>query len=146
MPIQIKYAPALEADTYEATVTALEERVSQKTGGPYHWWEFTTDDGRTISAVTGMSFGPKAKAGQWAAALLGRTPELNEMVELVGLPCLIGVTIGDDGFSQVSSLLGRKKKPKAVKPFDAETPATRAGAEADEAEAQHAAQEDQLPF
>ncbi len=137
MPVTIKYAPALEADTYEAVVTGLEERISQKTGGSYHWWEFTVEDGRTISALTGMSFGPRAKAGQWAAALLGRTPELNESVELVGLPCLIGVTVNEEGFSEVSTLLGRKRKASPVKPS---TPA-------DKAAEQHDAEEnDGLPF
>jgi hypothetical protein len=40
------------------------------------------------------------------------------MVELIGLPCLIGVTLNDDGFSEISSLLGRPKSAKSpVKPL-----------------------------
>jgi hypothetical protein len=138
MPVTIKYAPALEAGTYDATVTDVEEKVSLKTGGSYHRWEFTIEDGRTISALTGMSFGPTAKAGKWTAALLGRVPELGEEVELVGMSCIIQVGLDEEGRSEVISLLGRPKTTKSpVKPLT----------DAQNAEQQHAIQEgDELPF
>lgn len=116
MSIEIAYTPSLEAGTYEAVVTAIETRESKKDGAAYRWWEFTTEDGRTISAISSMAVGPKSKAGQWIAALLGRVPEMGEKVEVVGLPCLIGVTVNDDGFSQVSTLVGRPKKAQTRKP------------------------------
>ncbi len=116
MSIRIEYTPSIEAGTYEATVTDIQTRESKKDGNPYRWWEFTTDDGRTISAISSMMVGPKSKAGQWIAALIGRVPEMNEDIELVGLPCLVGVTVDDQGFSQVSTLLGRSKKVSPRKP------------------------------
>ncbi len=109
MPIEIKYTPSLEPGTYEAVVTAIEERTN-KDGNPYRWWEFTTEDGgRTISAISSMNVGPRSKAGQWIAALIGRTPVQGESVEVIGKPCLISVTINEDGFSQIDTVVGRPK-------------------------------------
>ena len=143
MPIEIKYTPALEAGTYEARVTAVEERVN-KDGQPYRWWQFTTEDGGTVSAISSMNVGPRSKAGQWIAALIGRQPAQGESVEVIGAPCLIGVAVNEDGFSEITSVLGRTVKPRK-QTATAEAIANSEGTK--EAAAIHAVQEeDQLPF
>lgn len=109
MPIEIAYTPSLEPGTYDAVITNVEVRIN-KEQQPYRWWEFTTEEGRTISAISSMNVGPKSKAGQWIAALLGRQPVMGESVEIIGLPCIIGVSVNPDGFSQIDTVLGRKKK------------------------------------
>jgi hypothetical protein len=116
MSITIEYTPSLPAGTHEARVTAVETRESKKTGQAYRWWEFTTEDGRSISAISSMNVGPKSKSGQWIAALLGRQPVMGESVEVIGLPCLIGVSVDEEGFSQVDTVIGRPVSPKKVKP------------------------------
>ena len=110
MSIEIAYTPSVEPGTHEAVVTNVETRVSQKNGNQYRWWEFTTEDGRTVSAISSMMVGPKSKAGQWIAALIGRQPVIGESVEVVGLPCLISVSTDEDGFAQIDTVVGRPKK------------------------------------
>jgi hypothetical protein len=78
---------------YAAVLESIEERESAN--GPYLMWKFTIDhDGRQemVSAPTSMNCGPKAKARQYAEALLGRpmTPgEELEPVALYGAPCQV---------------------------------------------------------
>lgn len=143
MSIKIEYTPALEPDTYEAVLTAIETRQSKKDGNDYRWWEFTTEDGRTISAISSMMVGPKSKGGQWIAALLGRTPAMGEDVELIGQPCFIGVTVDENGFSQVSSVLTRKRGGKTRPPVIETVKASETPAVVDEPEP---SPNDPLPF
>jgi hypothetical protein len=139
VPIEIAYTPSVEPGAYEAVCTDVE--VREKDGNNYRRWTFTLVDGsdKSVTATSSMSVSPKSKGGKWIAALLGRQPAVGESVEIVGLPCTIGVTLNDDGFSTIESVLPRKAAPARK--------ATYAGDEADKAQATHAAQEgDDLPF
>jgi hypothetical protein len=81
---------------YAATLESIEERESSN--GPYLLWKFAIGhDGRTVmvSAPTSMNCGPKAKARQYAEALLGRPMTPGEELEpeaLYGAPCQVVLT------------------------------------------------------
>lgn len=110
-PIHItRYTPNVEPGTYPAVVTACGTRTAKDGGGEFRTWEFTLADGsgRTVSATSSMQTSPKSKAGKWIAALLGRTPDVDEDIEVIGLPCLVNVYLNDDGFERVDTVLGRK--------------------------------------
>jgi hypothetical protein len=109
-PITItRYVPSVAAGSYPARVTGCETRAAKDGSGEFRVWEFTLDDGtgRTVGATSSMQTSPKSKAGRWIAAMLGRTPDVEEDVEVIGLPVTIGVILNDDGFERVDQVLGR---------------------------------------
>ncbi len=108
MPIDIAYTPSVEPGAYEAVCTDVE--VREKDGNNYRRWTFTLTDGsdKQVTATSSMSVSPKSKGGKWIAALLGRQPAMGESVEVIGQPCTIGVTLNDEGFSTIESVLPRK--------------------------------------
>lgn len=119
MPIEIAYTPSVEPGAYEAVCTDVE--VREKDGNNYRRWTFTLVDNpdKSVTATSSMSVSPKSKGGKWIAALIGRPPVMGESVEVIGAPCTIGVTLNDDGFSTIESVLPRKAAPARKAPVNA---------------------------
>src|ERR1044072_8832665 len=91
-----EYTPLVPPGTYEATITAVEEAVSKVDGSHFRRWDFTLDDGRTVTATSSMAFSAKSKAGEWMSAILGRTLVKDESIEPVGMRCTISVVLNDN--------------------------------------------------
>lgn len=145
MPITVAaYTPSIAPGPYQATCTGLAEKAT-KDGATFRVWEFTLDDGRTTSGASSLSTSPKSKGGKWLTALLGRQPEAGETVEPVGRRCTIIIELDDSGYERVTTVA----PPDKVTPLRKQTAAAEAVANSEgtkEAAAQHAAQEDELPF
>ena len=145
MPITVAaYTPSIAPGPYQATCTGLTEKAT-KDGATFRVWEFTLDDGRSTSGASSLSTSPKSKGGKWLAALLGRQAEAGETVEPVGRRCTIIVELDDNGYERVTTVA----PPEAVKPTRTRTATAEAVANAEgtaHAAAEHAAQEDGLPF
>jgi hypothetical protein len=109
-PIHItRYTPNVQPGTYPAVVTDCSTRQAKDGGGEFRVWEFTLadDSGRTVSATSSMQTSPKSKAGKWIAAMIGRVPDPEEDIEVVGLPCTVSVILNDDGFERVETVIAR---------------------------------------
>jgi hypothetical protein len=128
-----------EAGVYRAKLIDLETLkgsiVDEKTGQPrmYMKWTFELlEDGydrQTLRGNSSLAFGPRAKARQWAEALLGRRIESGESVnedDLIGKECdlMVRPEETDRGtFAKVESVnLLRRKKDKAEKVQPTEVP------------------------
>ena len=120
-----------EPGVYRARLKELETAessiVDEKTGKPgfYLKWIFELLDegygGHTLRGNSSMNFGPRAKARQWAEALLGRRIESGESIDeddLVGKEgdLMVRLEETDRGtFAKVESVNPvRRKKTKAV--------------------------------
>ena len=82
---------------YSATLKRIEER--EGVHGPYLMWKFAIrhEGGEVnLSAITSMNCAPKARARQYAEALLGRALTAGEDLEpaaLYGAACQVVVTV-----------------------------------------------------
>ena len=107
MTLTFTSAPTLPDGLYPATLTAIEDRVSDR--GDFRRWVFQVVDGsRAVeqSATSSMFVGPQSKAYKWATALLDRTPKPGEEVDLVGRRCTLQVEIdAASGYSRVADVL-----------------------------------------
>lgn len=92
--------------TYPATLAGIVTKTSDAFGD-FRSWDFTLDNGSTVSGASSMSMSPKSKGGKWCIALLGRKPETGEAVgeAMVGRPCLVVVVVNDDGWPKVDTVL-----------------------------------------
>ena len=138
MPIEVAaYTPSVTPGPHQATCTGTPEKAAKSDPtNIFRVWEFTLDDGRTVSGSSSL---PKSKGGKWLAALLGRVPEAGETVEPIGCRCTIIVELDDNGYEKVTTVAPPESKgaKSPVKPL---TPVQNA-------EQQHAIQEgDELPF
>jgi hypothetical protein len=95
--------------TYPARFLAVEQGYSEQRGGHFlRWkWQATTPEGElvTVSDLSSLKFGPKAKARAWVEGMLGRSLAIGEEIEpddLVDTPCrlVVGVKKGDDGIER----------------------------------------------
>ena len=114
MPIEITaYVPNVKPGSYNAVCTGCTTRAAKDGSGDFRVWEFTLADGtgRTIGASSSLQTSPKSKAGKWIAAMLGRPPQVGENVEVVGLACIIGVELNDDGFERVTTVTAPLSSP-----------------------------------
>ena len=124
----------LDAGVYQATFISVTPGEEDGLFGPFLGWEFrvkssTTADIR-ITGRSGTSFGPTAKAREWATALLGRPLLGGEHVDfgtLNGTPCqlLLDVVEKEKGtFNRITRILPApaarvvRKQPSQVA-FDA---------------------------
>ena len=120
-----------EPGVYRAKLKELETAessiVDEKTGQPgfYTRWTFELLDegyeGHTLRGNSSMNFGPRAKARQWAEALLGRRIESGESInedDLIGKEgdLMVRLEETDRGtFAKVESVNPvRKKRTKPV--------------------------------
>ena len=121
-------ASLMELETAESSI------IDEKTGQPgfYTKWTFELLDegyeGHTLRGNSSMTFGPRAKARQWAEALLGRRIQSGESIDendLIGQEgdLMVRLEETDRGtFAKVESVNPvRRKKTKAVaEGFDGE--------------------------
>ena len=119
-----------EPGVYRAKLKELETAessiVDEKTGQPgfYTRWTFELLDegyeGHTLRGNSSMNFGPRAKARQWAEALLGRRIESGESIDeddLIGMEgdLMVRLEETDRGtFAKVESVNPVRRKTKAV--------------------------------
>lgn len=145
MPITITaYVPSVTAGAYPAVCTLVEDKANKADGSIFRVWEFTLADGtgRTVGASSSIQTTPRSKGGKWIAALLGRTPNVGEDVDVIGRPCIVGVEINDDGYEKVTTVM-----PPMAAPVVAPRPAAELAEATEKAAKIHAAQEgDELPF
>lgn len=99
---------ALPAGVYPAVLLGIEKGTSEQFGD-FLKWSFnvrTADGGEApLSAVSSISTGPKSKAYKWAAAMLGRNPAAGQPEDLEGLTCQLHVTVNEEGFNRIESVL-----------------------------------------
>lgn len=101
MPIvTAKSRELLPPKLYPASLTEVQERISERNGGEYFQWHFRVQrkDGNTamLSATSSTTFTQKSKAWAWAEALLGRPIAVGEKFELndlAGKSCLLDVRV-----------------------------------------------------
>lgn len=102
----------LKAGTYNATFAGIDEKTDGKFDDGRWWlWSFeipTKSGPKTVTAPTSPRFGPKARARQWATAILGRSIRAGEDLELndlEGRPCLVQLAIAElDGGEKVNRI------------------------------------------
>ena len=117
MPLTVgAYTPQVEPGTYQATITAVTEATSQKDGSTFRRWDFTLDDGRTVTGTSSLAFSAKSKAGEWMTAILGRALVKDEQIEPVGLRCTISVVLNEDGYERIAGVFAPTSKPAPVRP------------------------------
>jgi hypothetical protein len=103
-------------ETYPARFVGVEQAHSEQSSRYYlRWeWDVTTSEGDllTVSDLSSLKFGPKAKARAWVEGMLGRSMETGEEIDLddlVDTPCrlVVGVKKGGDGIEHnvVQSIL-----------------------------------------
>jgi hypothetical protein len=108
--------------TYPAKLTSLTTKTSDAFGD-FRAWDFTLDTGSVVGGASSMATGSKSKGGKWAMALLGRKPDAGERVTLIGLPCLVVVSLDDKDWPKVTDVLPPLAKgAKAPKSAAAEIP------------------------
>jgi hypothetical protein len=99
----------LPAGTYSARLLGVEQAYKEQTGAHFlRWkWEATTPEGDlvTVSDLSSLKFGPKAKARAWVEGMLGRSMAIGEEIDpddLIDTPCrlVVGVKRGDDGIDR----------------------------------------------
>ena len=113
-------ARLMELETAESSI------VDEKTGKPgfYLKWIFELLDkgyeGHTLRGNSSLNFGPRAKARQWAEALLGRRIQSGESIDeddLIGKEgdLMVRLEETDRGtFAKVESVNPIRRKSKAV--------------------------------
>jgi len=117
MPLTVgAYTPQVEPGTYQATITAVQEAESTKDGSHYRRWDFTLDDGRTVTGTTSLAFSPSSKAGEWMTAILGRPLKKGEEIEPVGERCTISVVLNEQGYERIAGVFAATSpKPAPVR-------------------------------
>jgi hypothetical protein len=117
MPLTVgAYEPQVEPGTYQATITAVQEATSTKDGSKYRRWDFTLDDGRTVTGTTSLAFSATSKAGEWLTAILGRPLVKGEEIEPVGQRCTISVVLNPDGYERIAGVFApTSSKPTPVR-------------------------------
>jgi len=101
--------------TYPAKLTSLMTKTSDAFGD-FRAWDFTLDTGSVVGGASSMATGSKSKGGKWAMALLGRKPSAGEKVTLIGLPCLVVVTLDAKDWPKVTDVLPPLVKGATVAP------------------------------
>lgn len=106
---------AIDEGIYPAVVAGIEE--GENDFGAFRKWSFlveTPDGERTVTAMTSGASGPRSKAYSWASVLLGRKPG-DQDEELAGLPCQVHLTVNEDGYNRVGTLLPpAKQQPEST--------------------------------
>jgi hypothetical protein len=109
MPFTItSYIPSVKPGAYQAVCTGVEERAPKaEPDNLFRVWSFQLTDGslRMVEGSSSLATSPKSKGGKWVAALLGRTPEVGETFDPVGLPCTVIVAIKETtGYEYVETV------------------------------------------
>ena len=127
----VDYEPGVYRAKLKELETAESSIVDEKTGQPgfYMKWTFELLDegyeGHTLRGNSSMNFGLRAKARQWAEALLGRRIESGESIDgddLIGKEgdLMVRLEETDRGtFARVESVnpvRRKKEKPGTVQP------------------------------
>lgn len=151
-----KPVPKADPGTYPAKLVGIEPfTVFEGTpdAKPLIRWQFSLDGTEDpempgfeiiLEGVSSTATGKRSKMRGWVTAIYGQ--EIESAVNLttlrqwlIGKPCMVAVTINDDGYSKVDGILAAPRRPAAPQPVTAAS-----------AEAQHAAQEgdahEGLPF
>lgn len=111
-----------EPGSYPMILTDLVPFTYVKDGVPETLlrWTFRASDQTGIDGVSSLNTGPRSKAFAWQSALLGRVPGRKDKLgdwsrdpasgvwsgdsPLVGLPCLVSVAAGADGYSKIDNV------------------------------------------
>jgi hypothetical protein len=110
--------PVLDAGIYQATFEDIEEASNDN--GTYWLWKLQARDGDKdveVSATTSPRITPKTKAAKFLAGL-GVTVEPGVKVnfaDLVGMPCMIVVSVNADGYSRIENILPYRAPDKKAK-------------------------------
>ena len=109
MPIEVTaYVPNVKPGAYQAVCTGVTDKAAKDDpSNIFRVWEFTLADGtgRTVGASSSLATTPKSKGGKWLAALIGRAPQVGEVVEPIGQRCTIIVAIKDTtGYEYVETV------------------------------------------
>ena len=146
MPLTVgQYEPQVQPGTYQATITGVVEDTSKKDGSRFRRWDFTLDDGRTVTATSSLAFSAKSKAGEWLTAILGRQLVKDEEIEPVGLRCTISVVLNEDGYERIAGVFApTSPKPAPVRSASPAAAAPAAGSVPPATEEEAAAGD--LPF
>lgn len=116
MPITVSaYVPNVAPGAYQAVCTNVEDKAARDDpSNVFRVWEFTLRDGsgRTVSASSSLATTPKSKGGKWLAALIGRVPEVGEVIDPIGKACTIVVAIKDTtGYEYVETVAAPMQAP-----------------------------------
>jgi hypothetical protein len=145
MPLTVgQYEPQVQPGTYQATITGVIEDTSKKDGSRFRRWDFTLDDGRTVTATSSLAFSAKSKAGEWLTNILGRQLVKDEEIEPVGLRCTISVVLNEEGYERIAGVFAATS-PKPAPVRSAPVAASGGAVSVPPADGTEAATED-LPF
>lgn len=102
---------------HPATLSKLTKKIlpsafSESGKAPAIIWTFTLDSGTTVDGTSSEATGPKSKARPWLEAMLGKTTT-KEMLRagalsksvLIGKRCQVLISINDNGYPKVSTVL-----------------------------------------
>lgn len=135
-----------EEGVYEATLKSIERKTSKVDGGAFLAWSFESAEGKRLSGTSSVSGHAKSKGMKWARAILGRDlAPTDPLSTLYGKPCLVAVTINDNGYPKVDDVHPRaatRKVPAAPAPAASPPPAAGAPEPTDWAEVAEA----DIPF
>ncbi len=121
MPFTVTaYIPSIKPGAYQAVCTDVEEKASRKDPtNTFRVWHFQLTDGslRTVDGSSSLATSPKSKGGKWLAAILGKTPDIGELVSPENKPCTISVILDDNGYERVQDVMpaiGGAQKAEAI--------------------------------
>lgn len=120
MPFQVQgYTPSVPAGSYQAICTSVSEKAAKDDPtNVFLVWEFTLRDGtgRTVGATSNRQTTGKTKGAKWLTALLGKAPEIGELVEPVGKPCTILVAVKDTTGYEFVEMVAAPEQPAPRSP------------------------------
>jgi hypothetical protein len=103
----------IPSGTYPAKLIEITTLTSDAFGD-FRRWDFKLENGSGVNGASSMNTGRKSKAGKWIAALLGRSPEKGEAVNVIGRACLVVVEEDNDGWPKVTNVLPPLAAPAPV--------------------------------
>jgi hypothetical protein len=106
-----------EEGIYEAALTGITKKVSQKDGETFLVWEFATPEGKKLSGSSSISGHAMSKGMKWAKAIAGRDLKPTEPLSvLYGKPCLVAVEMNANGYPKVSDVHPANPSKKTTQP------------------------------
>jgi len=111
----------IEPGTYLCTLIELEKFYITASGEyeapageqvPRLHWVFATEDGATVEGTTSLATGPRSKMRQWMSGIgvdLSHPADI-KLRELVGREALVNVSINENGYAAISSVVAPPSK------------------------------------
>ena len=126
--MDVKVEKVLEDGAYDAKLVNVEQKETKF--GDRLLWTFEVDRENTeVFGFTSMSPSTKAKAYQWAAAIVGEIdPKLGwGPEELIGGECVVVLEAAEDAQGSEKNKVARVKPPRRNKPTASEKDADTSG-------------------